>query len=119
MQSQNKVTRNKIEINYKYCGAGGECISVCPFGEKIWQYKEVEFDQFLKGRVKKMRPVPVNTDLCTGCGRCASFCPVGAIAVNGKGQRPVIVALVSWLLHPEKVKVDMNKKHIQNVKKYF
>jgi len=73
-----------VIIHYPTCGGGEECITACPYHQKIWEMKEMNVSLFGIRTTKRKRPVMINTDLCSKCYLCVDACPTGSLVVSNK-----------------------------------
>ncbi|NPA75181.1 MAG: ferredoxin family protein [Euryarchaeota archaeon] len=92
-----------LHIYYPLCGGGEECISACPFGDKIWTVKEMKVSMFGFKYAPRRRPVMAHPELCRRCNICVEACPTGALKPAGvEIKHPGFVLLYNTLKLPFK-----------------
>ncbi len=75
-------------IYYPTCGGGDECISACPYGDKIWETRPMRVKLLGLGKETiRYRPVMVHPELCKRCMLCVQACPTGALSPKEKEPR--------------------------------
>ncbi len=103
-------------IYYPLCGGGEECITACPFADKIWEVTEIRVSLFGFNEKVRRRPVMVNPELCRKCNICVQACPTGALRpVNNPVRCPAITLMYNTLKLPFKkkygIKFVFRKEH--------
>jgi ferredoxin len=71
--------KSPLQIFYPTCGGGEECITACPFKDKIWELKPMNVSLFGFKQDIRYRPVITNPDACKQCFICINACPTGAL----------------------------------------
>ncbi len=92
-----------LQIYYPLCGGGEECITACPFGDRIWTVKDMKVSLFGFKYAPRKRPVMIHPDMCRKCNICVEACPTGALQPAGTQiKHPGLVLLHSTLKLPFK-----------------
>jgi len=114
--------KHPLIIYYPTCGGGDECITACPYGDKIWGHTLMRVKLFGFNEKPRLRPIMINPDLCKGCLLCVEACPTGALAPRDKPlKHPWLRLLIKAAKLPFKKRYGLRyvfrKEHINRFKK--
>ncbi len=72
-------TSGPLVIYYPACGGGEECITACPFKDKVWTLELMNVSLFGVKEDVRHRPVIKDPQACKKCYLCIEACPTGAL----------------------------------------
>lgn len=115
------ISKTNYTIEYPICGGAGECITACPKGKEIWEFKAMEVSLMGFNKRARLRPIMTHPELCLGCNECISACPTGALrSKTTPAKNRIFSVFYNTLKLPFKKKYNLKflstKEHI---KKFF
>ena len=69
------MAKAPLVIYYPTCGGGEECITACPFADKVWTLVPMKVSLFRFGYRVRLRPYMAHPENCRRCYLCLSACP--------------------------------------------
>ncbi len=114
--------RAPLIIYYPLCGGGEECITACPFADKIWEIKEMKVSLFGFKEKTRKRPIMAHPEFCRRCNICVEACPTGALRPVEKPVRcPATTLLWNTLKLPFKnrygIKFVFREEHAEKFRR--
>ncbi|MGQ4891487.1 MAG: 4Fe-4S dicluster domain-containing protein [Candidatus Njordarchaeia archaeon] len=115
---EDMMENKPLVIYYPTCGGGEECITACPFKDKIWGVETMNVSLFGIFERPRKRPVMKNPQNCMGCYLCVEACPTGALKPREKPHKHPYLSLIYNLLKlPFKkrynIKFVLRKEHVE------
>ncbi len=107
-----------LVIYYPACGGGEECITACPFKDKIWDLEPMNVSLFGIKEDIRYRPVMKNPEACKECYLCVEACPTGALVLpkDYPIKHPILNTLKVMALVPFRkrygLKYTLNYRHL-------
>ncbi len=110
-------------IYYPLCGGGEECISVCPYADKVWTLVPMRVRLFgLGGYRVRLRPYMAHPEHCKRCYLCLAACPTGALMrADSPAKHPGLRFLATLAKLPFRkrysIRFVFRREHIERFKR--